>query len=146
MHTVAGSYCTLPRRQKSTLCSFHTVCFEKGPGRKSLGFTIVGGRDSPRGALGIFIKSILASGQAADDGRLLAGDEILAVNGQVCHDLDHAAAVRLFKGVKLGAVVLNVCRRTSLGRVGGCGGGGAGNGGVTMADGGVEAAVGSEYS
>lgn len=110
----AGNYCTLPRRPKSGLCSFHTVIFEKGPGKKSLGFTIVGGRDSPRGALGIFIKSILATGQAADDGRLQAGDEILAVNGQVCHDLSHQEAVKLFKSVKLGEIALNVCRRMKI--------------------------------
>lgn len=110
----AGNYCTLPRRPKSGLCSFHTVVFEKGPGKKSLGFTIVGGRDSPRGALGIFIKSILATGQAADDGRLQAGDEILAVNGQVCHDLSHQEAVKLFKSVKLGEIALNVCRRMKV--------------------------------
>lgn len=106
-----NNYCTLPRRPKSTVCSFHTIIFEKGPGKKSLGFTIVGGRDSPRGALGIFIKSILATGQAIDDGRLQAGDEILAVNGHVCHDLSHEEAVKLFKGVKHGEVSLNICRR-----------------------------------
>ncbi|XP_053693710.1 uncharacterized protein LOC128741738 [Sabethes cyaneus] len=106
------NFCTLPRRPKSSLCSFHTVTFEKGPGKKSLGFTIVGGRDSPRGALGIFIKSILATGQAAEDGRLKAGDEVLAVNGQVCHDLTHLEAVKLFKSIKSGEIVLQLCRRS----------------------------------
>ncbi|XP_041778901.1 probable GPI-anchored adhesin-like protein PGA55 [Anopheles merus] len=110
--STASNFCTLPRRPKSSaLCSFHTVTFEKGPGKKSLGFTIVGGRDSPRGALGIFIKSILPTGQAAEDGRLRAGDEVLAVNGQVCHDLTHLEAVKLFKSIKTGEIVLQLCRR-----------------------------------
>ncbi|XP_058818699.1 uncharacterized protein LOC131681734 [Topomyia yanbarensis] len=109
-----ANFCTLPRRPKSSLCSFLTVTFEKGPGKKSLGFTIVGGRDSPRGALGIFIKSILPTGQAAEDGRLKAGDEVLAVNGQVCHDLTHLEAVKMFKSIKSGEIVLQLCRRSKI--------------------------------
>ncbi|XP_018571327.1 uncharacterized protein LOC108911001 [Anoplophora glabripennis] len=105
------NFCTLPRRPCSNICSFHTVTLEKGAGKKSLGFTIVGGRDSPKGALGIFVKTIMVNGQAAEDGRLKAGDEILAVNGQVCHDISHADAVLLFKNVKSGPITLHICRR-----------------------------------
>ncbi|CAG9772709.1 unnamed protein product [Ceutorhynchus assimilis] len=107
----ASNFCTLPRRPASSVCTFHTVTLEKGAGKKSLGFTIVGGRDSPKGALGIFIKTIMLNGQAAEDGRLKEGDEILAVNGQVCHDISHADAVLLFKSVKSGPITLHICRR-----------------------------------
>ncbi|XP_055682521.1 PDZ domain-containing protein 2-like [Lutzomyia longipalpis] len=112
--TPSNNFCTLPRRPRSGVLSFHTVSFEKGPGKKSLGFTIVGGSDSPKGKLGIFIKSILPYGQAADCGSLMAGDEILMVNGQVCHDLSHEEAVKMFKSVKQGAIVLNICRRNKI--------------------------------
>ncbi|KAI5751803.1 hypothetical protein M8J77_011016 [Diaphorina citri] len=105
------NFCTLPRRPRSAICTFHTIVFEKGPGKKGLGFTIVGGKDSPRGAIGIFIKSILDNGQAAEDGRLKEGDEILAINGQVCHDLTHLEAISLFKTIKNGSISLHICRR-----------------------------------
>lgn len=69
----AANFCTLPRKHRGPTHSYHTITFEKRHGKKPLGFTIVGGRDSPRGPLGIFIKSILPQGQAVDDGRLQAG-------------------------------------------------------------------------
>ncbi|XP_046959954.1 uncharacterized protein LOC124530022 [Vanessa cardui] len=106
-----NNFCTLPRRPRAPTHTYHTITFEKGHGKKPLGFTIVGGRDSPRGPLGIFIKSILPQGQAIDDGRLKAGDEVLAVNGQACHELAHVEALALFKAVRTGPIELRVCRR-----------------------------------
>lgn len=106
-----ANFCTLPRRPRAPTHTYHTITFEKGHGKKPLGFTIVGGRDSPRGPLGIFIKSILSQGQAIDDGRLKAGDEVLAVNGHACHELAHVEALALFKSVRSGPIELRICRR-----------------------------------
>lgn len=54
---ISTNFCTLPRRPKSSVTTFHTVVFEKGLGKKSLGFTIVGGRDSPKGSIGKLFKT-----------------------------------------------------------------------------------------
>jgi hypothetical protein len=108
-----ASYCTLPRKGRNSSASqnFHTVVFEKGHGKKSLGFSIVGGRDSAKGNIGIFVKTILATGQAAYDGKLLEGDEILAVNGQPLHGLSHNEAIAVFKRIRSGSVTLQCARR-----------------------------------
>ncbi|XP_053966029.1 serine-rich adhesin for platelets isoform X1 [Anastrepha ludens] len=88
-----------------------TITFFKGAGMKSLGFSIVGGRDSPKGNMGIFVKTVFPSGQAADDGTLQAGDEIVEINGTSVQGMSHAETIRLFKDVREGAIVLKVLRR-----------------------------------
>nr|XP_036230439.1 pneumococcal serine-rich repeat protein isoform X2 [Bactrocera oleae] len=87
------------------------ITFFKGHGMKSLGFSIVGGRDSPKGNMGIFVKTVFPSGQAADDGTLQAGDEIVEINGTSVQGMSHAETIRLFKDVREGAIVLKVLRR-----------------------------------
>ncbi|XP_028398955.1 uncharacterized protein LOC114522468 [Dendronephthya gigantea] len=86
-----------------------SVILVKGP-TKSLGFTIVGGRDSPKGKMGIYVKSILPGGAAASDGRLREGDEIASVNSVSLNNFSHAEAVRKFKRLGQGIVNLVVRR------------------------------------
>ncbi|XP_014249907.1 uncharacterized protein LOC106666894 [Cimex lectularius] len=101
-------------RPKSLTLSIFTVTLHKGPGHKSLGFSIVGGHDSPKGNLGIFVKTIFTTGQAAENGNLREGDEIFAVNGAVLQGLTHAEAIAVFKDIKSGPVMMHVGRRDNL--------------------------------
>ena len=86
-----------------------SVDFEKGPGQPPLGFSVVGGADSAKGSLGIFVKTVMAEGQAAL--LLCEGDQILSVNGQSLQGLSHSQAISVFKVIRSGQVSLQVVRR-----------------------------------
>ncbi|XP_048471982.1 pro-interleukin-16 [Rhincodon typus] len=87
------------------------IVLMKGQG-KGLGFSVVGGRDSVYGPMGIFVKTIYPEGTAAADGRLREGDEILEVNGVLMNELTHDEAIQIFKQVRKGVLTLTV--RTCL--------------------------------
>ena len=98
------------RRTTSLSMDLLTITLEKGAPKK-LGFSIVGGSDSSKGSMGIFVKDIMAGGQAAEEGTLKVGDEILAINGMSMNGLTHAKALQTFKVAKAGKLVLYVGRR-----------------------------------
>ncbi|KAI9555123.1 hypothetical protein GHT06_017638 [Daphnia sinensis] len=104
------------RRPKSLSLFIYTITYEKGAGKKSLGFSVVGGRDSPKGSMGIYVKTIFPSGQAAEEGTLREGDEILAVNGTPLQGLSHAEAIAVFKSIRNGHVVVHAARRDTANR------------------------------
>ncbi|KAL2729983.1 PDZ domain-containing protein 2 [Vespula maculifrons] len=107
-------FCTLPRPGKGGASfTILTARFFKGPGHKGLGFSIVGGTDSPRGNMGIYVKTVFPNGQAADLGTVKEGDEILSINSKPLHGMTHAEAIAEFKSVKAGDVVLHVGRRVN---------------------------------
>ncbi|KAI6171608.1 PDZ domain-containing protein [Aphelenchoides bicaudatus] len=78
--------------------------------RPHLGFSIVGGVDSPRGEMGIFVKTIFPNGLAAQSGQLKKGDEILSVNGFSLQGVTHAEALEVFKLMGKSDIVLHIRR------------------------------------
>ncbi len=108
---------TTPRRPKTpngpAAFTLLTVTFKKGEGEKSLGFSIVGGEDSPKGSMGIFVKTVFPNGQAADGPKLREGDEIIAVNGETLRGYTHGQAIAVFKRIKTGLMVVQISRRNA---------------------------------
>ncbi|CAL1540872.1 unnamed protein product, partial [Lymnaea stagnalis] len=99
---------TAPRMQENLNLHHKSITIKvfKGSGGKGLGFSVVGGIDSPKGKLGIFVRRIFSHGVIADDGRLKEGDEILEINGQSLFGLTHQEALSKFRSLRRGNVTL----------------------------------------
>ena len=67
------------------------IVLMKNEGRP-LGFALCGGKGSKRGDIGIFVRSIQENGEAAKDGRLKVGDEIISINEKSVKDFTHRKA------------------------------------------------------
>ncbi|XP_052102730.1 multiple PDZ domain protein-like isoform X3 [Mytilus californianus] len=88
-----------------------TITINKGARGKGLGFTIVGGSDSEKGNLGIYVRRILPRGLIAEDGNMKEGDEILEVNGFKVTGLTHKEALAKFRRLQRGPVSFTFRRR-----------------------------------
>ena len=59
--------------------------------------TIVGGENTGRLDLGVFVRTISPSGPAAKDGRIKSGDRIIAIDGHSLEGLAHHLAVEMIR-------------------------------------------------
>ncbi|XP_014208274.1 uncharacterized protein LOC106639270 [Copidosoma floridanum] len=76
----------------------------------SLGFSVVGLQNEDRGELGIFLQEIQPNGIAGSDGRLVEGDQILAIDGQpLDSNISHDQAIAILQKAR-GLVELIVAR------------------------------------
>uniref|UniRef100_A0A3Q1IXQ5 Multiple PDZ domain crumbs cell polarity complex component n=1 Tax=Anabas testudineus TaxID=64144 RepID=A0A3Q1IXQ5_ANATE len=71
----------------------HMIELEKG--KTGLGLSLAGNRDRSR--MSVFVVGIDPSGAAGRDGRLLVGDELLEINGQVLYGHSHQNASSIIK-------------------------------------------------
>uniref|UniRef100_A0A914N7T9 PDZ domain-containing protein n=1 Tax=Meloidogyne incognita TaxID=6306 RepID=A0A914N7T9_MELIC len=79
-----------------------------------LGFSVVGGVDSPRGPMGIFVKTIFPNGLAARSGLLRTGDELLSVCGIPLQGMTQAESLQVFHNTTKCTEVILCIRRSYL--------------------------------
>ncbi|XP_061107524.1 multiple PDZ domain protein isoform X2 [Conger conger] len=72
----------------------HMIDLEKG--RAGLGLSLAGNRDRSR--MSVFVVGIDPRGAAGTDGRILVGDELLEINGQILYGRSHQNASSIIKG------------------------------------------------
>uniref|UniRef100_W5LPQ0 Multiple PDZ domain crumbs cell polarity complex component n=1 Tax=Astyanax mexicanus TaxID=7994 RepID=W5LPQ0_ASTMX len=71
----------------------HMIELEKG--RSGLGLSLAGNRDRSR--MSVFVVGIDPSGAAGRDGRIVVGDELLEINGQILYGRSHQNASSIIK-------------------------------------------------
>lgn len=77
--SVSHSGILFARNLAKCTCTILRAVLEKGPDRKPLGFTIVGGKDSARGPMGIYIKTIAENGQLYANGSVREGLDFILI-------------------------------------------------------------------
>ncbi|XP_054756619.2 pro-interleukin-16-like [Lytechinus pictus] len=88
---------------------------EMAKGPAGLGFSVEGGRGSPKGDQPITVKKIFTGGVADRSGLLHVGDEIVEVNGRRLSNLTHFEAWTFLKAVPSGMVKLKIKKPSKKG-------------------------------
>uniref|UniRef100_A0A3P9MDM1 Multiple PDZ domain crumbs cell polarity complex component n=1 Tax=Oryzias latipes TaxID=8090 RepID=A0A3P9MDM1_ORYLA len=89
----SSSEWSVSRRYGSLPGVLHMIELEKG--KTGLGLSLAGNRDRSR--MSVFVVGIDPNGAAGRDGRILVGDELLEINGQVLYGQSHQNASSIIK-------------------------------------------------
>ncbi|XP_073669787.1 multiple PDZ domain protein [Paramisgurnus dabryanus] len=88
----------------------HLIELEKG--RTGLGLSLAGNRDRSR--MSVFVVGIDQSGAAGQDGRIIVGDELLEINGQVLYGRSHQNASDIIKRTPSKVKIIFIRNRDAL--------------------------------
>uniref|UniRef100_A0A3Q3WNX3 PDZ domain-containing protein n=1 Tax=Mola mola TaxID=94237 RepID=A0A3Q3WNX3_MOLML len=80
------------QRYGSLSGKLHMIELEKDPTVHGLGLSLTGNKDGSRARMGVYVADIDPQGPAGLDGRILVGDELLEINGQILYGRSHRNA------------------------------------------------------
>uniref|UniRef100_A0A6Q2XQC0 Multiple PDZ domain crumbs cell polarity complex component n=1 Tax=Esox lucius TaxID=8010 RepID=A0A6Q2XQC0_ESOLU len=87
----------------------HMIELEKG--KTGLGLSLAGNRDRSR--MSVFVVGIDPSGAAGKDGRIVVGDELLEINGQILYGRSHQNASSIIKSAPSKVKIIFIRYRSS---------------------------------
>ncbi|XP_052004124.1 multiple PDZ domain protein [Xyrauchen texanus] len=88
------------------------LMIELEKGRTGLGLSLAGNRDRSR--MSVFVVGIDPSGAASQDGRIIVGDELLEINGQVLYGRSHQNASAIIKSAPSKVKIIFIRNRDAL--------------------------------
>ncbi|KAK3507712.1 hypothetical protein QTP70_034817 [Hemibagrus guttatus] len=88
----------------------HLIELEKG--RSGLGLSLAGNRDRSR--MSVFVVGIDPNGAAGRDGRIIVGDELLEINGQILYGRSHQNASSIIKSAPSKVKIIYIRNTDSL--------------------------------
>ncbi|XP_053475099.1 multiple PDZ domain protein isoform X6 [Ictalurus furcatus] len=88
----------------------HMIELEKG--RSGLGLSLAGNRDRSR--MSVFVVGIDPNGAAGRDGRIIVGDELLEINGQILYGRSHQNASSIIKSAPSKVKIIFIRNTDSL--------------------------------
>nr|XP_057923085.1 multiple PDZ domain protein [Doryrhamphus excisus] len=91
----------------------HMIELEKG--KTGLGLSLAGNRDRSR--MSVFVVGIDPAGAAGTDGRMLVGDELLEINGEVLYGRSHQNASSIIKSAPSRVKVIFIRNTEALGQM-----------------------------
>ncbi|XP_060773020.1 multiple PDZ domain protein isoform X7 [Neoarius graeffei] len=90
--------------------ALHMIELEKG--RSGLGLSLAGNRDRSR--MSVFVVGIDPNGAAGRDGRIIVGDELLEINGQILYGRSHQNASSIIKSAPSKVKIIFIRNTDSL--------------------------------
>ncbi|XP_023665205.2 multiple PDZ domain protein isoform X4 [Paramormyrops kingsleyae] len=101
------------QRYGSLQGELHLIELEKG--KAGLGLSLAGNRDRSR--MSVFVVGIDPAGAAGKDGRIVVGDELLEINGQILYGRSHQNASSIIKSAPSKVKIIFIRTMEALGQM-----------------------------
>uniref|UniRef100_A0AAV2LGJ6 PDZ domain-containing protein n=1 Tax=Knipowitschia caucasica TaxID=637954 RepID=A0AAV2LGJ6_KNICA len=106
------------QRYGSLSGKLHMIELEKAPDAQGLGIRLTGNKDGSRARMSVYVEHIDPKGPAALDGRIMEGDELLEINGQILYGRSHQNATTILNNAPAKVKIILIRNKAAQGQSG----------------------------